>query len=117
SLSQPINVASIVSVPESIVTSNYFGYSGGYAVASTLTPGEGYWVKTSAPGILQLSTTLPLPAGALLRQHTPRLNTLTVGDGAGHAQTLYFGPDDGSVSPDRYELPPRPPANVFDVRF
>lgn len=58
SLSVPLAVADIASVPGGIVTSEFFKYENGYAVADTLSPGFGYWVKVNQTGklVLQRST-------------------------------------------------------------
>jgi len=46
------------------------------------------------------------------------LNTLTVTDALGHAQTLYFGVDaEGRIAVSQYDLPPAPPEGALDVRF
>jgi hypothetical protein len=55
SISNAVTVAGIVQVPDSIVTSQYFGYSPtGYAATTTIDPMHGYWVKTRQAGILIL---------------------------------------------------------------
>ena len=50
SLSVPIPVSSIVSVPPGIATSAVFGYGTAYFAADTLRPGLGYWIKTLDDG-------------------------------------------------------------------
>jgi hypothetical protein len=39
-----------------MTTSQFFGYHDSYAVADVITPGEGYWIKTSVSGTLTLSS-------------------------------------------------------------
>ena len=56
SISSPIVTDSIVSIPPAITTSNFFGFDGGYNVASNIVPGSGYWVKSSQDGKLILSS-------------------------------------------------------------
>ncbi len=46
-LSQGIDVATLGSIPPAAVTSNFFGFSQSYFVATTLYPGFGYWVRVS----------------------------------------------------------------------
>ncbi|MDP2366113.1 MAG: T9SS type A sorting domain-containing protein, partial [Ignavibacteria bacterium] len=47
-----------------------------------------------------------------------RFNTLTIKDGVGREQTLYFGTDaNGEIPLAFYEMPPLPPSGAFDVRF
>lgn len=55
SLSHALPVDSIQSVPEGIVTTEFIGFQEGYAAASVLAPGRGYWVKVNQTGRLILS--------------------------------------------------------------
>ncbi len=54
SISDPLAVSSIMSIPRGLLTSGFFGYSGSYARADTIYPGGGYWTKVSQPGQLVL---------------------------------------------------------------
>ncbi len=56
SISKPISVTSIASVPPGMITGSIFGYDGGYTVADSIRPGSGYWVKVNADGKLILSS-------------------------------------------------------------
>ena len=56
SISSPVPVTAISSLPPNIPTSNFFGYGAGYAVAGTIVPGNGYWVKAGQSGKLILSS-------------------------------------------------------------
>ncbi|MBI3365890.1 MAG: hypothetical protein HY033_13410, partial [Ignavibacteriae bacterium] len=55
SLSAPLSIGNVASNPPGIIISNFFGYEGAYTVATSLEPGKGYWVQTSAPGTLTLN--------------------------------------------------------------
>ncbi len=55
-LTVPVPISSVASIPGGLITSEFFGYNGGYQHAGTLEPGNGYWVKASIPGVLILST-------------------------------------------------------------
>ena len=68
-----------------------------YSPVTQLTPGMGYWVKSNGAGKLVLAN--PLLAG-LSKESTSGgidvaavLNSLTLSDSKGGAQTLYFGPN------------------------
>jgi hypothetical protein len=110
-----------MSEPEGIIASKFFGYEGGYKIATTLTPGKGYWVKASEAGEVAIEASFDLgkptvqyDAESLLRG----LNILTVKDAANNQQTLYFSKQAGDVIVVKsYELPPVPPEGVFDARF
>ena len=67
SVSAPIAVTSIRSVPPAIVTSQVFGYSGAYFIADTIYPGRGYWVKTTQEGLLFLTSGPLTPEAKLIR--------------------------------------------------
>jgi len=55
SISDPVNVATITSIPDGIATSQFFGYNGAYVAASTIEPGKAYWVRVSQAGELILA--------------------------------------------------------------
>ena len=46
-LGMPFNTSTITSSPPGIVASAFFGFNGSYQIATSITPGEGYWVKTA----------------------------------------------------------------------
>ena len=117
SVSAPVAVSSIVPVPDSIVSSNYFGYAGNYFVTSTIEPGGGYWVKSKAQGRLILSASAMPPSANLPRQMPSGLNKFTISNEEGRSQSLYIGVDDGSSSSELYQMPPLPPEGAFDARF
>ncbi|MBI5216725.1 MAG: T9SS type A sorting domain-containing protein [Ignavibacteriae bacterium] len=56
SISSAIAPAQITSTPPGLVTSQFYGYSGGYIQVDTIQPGKGYWVKVNAGGTLTLSS-------------------------------------------------------------
>jgi hypothetical protein len=49
-LSKPISTDSILSIPAGIVSSNLYGYDGGYQSVSMLLPFRGYWIKVNQQG-------------------------------------------------------------------
>jgi hypothetical protein len=56
SISSPVAVGSIVQIPNGIVASQYFGYTGaGYTSSTTIDPMKGYWVKVNQNGKLVLT--------------------------------------------------------------
>lgn len=55
SISDSLAASGVSSIPGGIRSSDFFGYDGTYAVADTLVPGRGYWVRVSQPGRLVLS--------------------------------------------------------------
>jgi hypothetical protein len=86
-----------------------------------LTAGQGYWVRLSQAG------TLRIPAGSAIAQIAEASSSLRnqqverswpqirLIDSAGNSGVLYLAPlEEGHGD---FELPPLPPAGVFDVRF
>jgi hypothetical protein len=115
----PLPVAAIIEEPAQVLTTGFMEFDGAqYHVADTLRPQQGYWVKASGAGSIIMDVALasrnlpappqewlPAPVGSvLLRDHAGQERSLAVIDGE--------APGLGS-----FELPPPPPAGVFDVRF
>ena len=119
SLSYPLSTSFITTIPDSLIASNFWEYvSGvGYQSASTIMPGEGYWVKSKAVGQFILSLPFASFAKAEKADVVQKLNSLTVSDGNGNRQSLYFGRAQEGIDPDFYEMPPVFSENSFDVRF
>jgi serine protease len=121
SISNPVTVDSIVEVPSGIVVTPYYKYSGGYSQTDSIKPGSAYWVKTNRSGQLVLKS--PGAVGAPKRlpndqQLLQTFNSMLITDARGGESRLYFGNMEavGTMS-ERWELPPRPPLDMFDVRF
>ncbi len=102
------------------INSPYYGYLGGYSVATALEPGKAYWVKVTGAGTLSLTASAMAPKAAPTAAEIGLgdMNSVTVRDANGLSQTLYFG-DEKSLKTDAsyYEMPPAPPAGGFDARF
>jgi len=67
SISSPVSVANILSVPAGIVTSSFFGYNISYVIADSIRPGHGYWVKVNQAGQLILSASSQTPQSARIK--------------------------------------------------
>lgn len=115
-LSVPVATNTITSDPPGIVGSSYFGYNAGYGVSTTLEPGSGYWIKVSQDGKLILNASAAQAGAQAKEPASPAFHALTVQDKLGRHQTLYVSTV-GTENLSRYELPPVPPAGLFDVRF
>jgi uncharacterized protein (TIGR02145 family) len=59
SLSTPVVVSAINSLPPGIIASGFFRYSNGYTFADTIYPGDGCWVKVNQSGVIVLSSITP----------------------------------------------------------
>ena len=67
SVSVPVGVSDVTSVPNTMTVSQFFAYAGSYGVADSLRPGSGYWVKVSQDGLLVLSGTPLAVPGSKVR--------------------------------------------------
>jgi hypothetical protein len=116
-----ISPSNIVQSPSGSAHSAFFGYNQGYYITDSLRPGKGYWVKVDQDGVLGLSGTFhsQTTAGRVSPADYLRdLNMITITDAEGRKQTLYIGVEPKSGVPkDIFEVPPQPPAGIFDVRF
>jgi hypothetical protein len=73
SIAVPIAASDIRTVPEGIISSQFYGYvpGGGYQQADTLYPGFGYWIKVNQDGAI-----IPLWEGAVLGDSTKQPESL-----------------------------------------
>lgn len=53
-VSEPLPEASVVTLPDSLIISNWYRYDGSYILSDTLQPFTGYWVKVKGDGVLVL---------------------------------------------------------------
>ena len=118
SLSSAVSVASIVAIPDTLLSSPYFEYANSYTVADSIRPGKGYWIRARGPGrlVLSLAPTI-LPKRIPARNTAEDFNALNVEDEAGHNQLLFFGSENSRINADFYELPPAAPPGVFEAYF
>jgi hypothetical protein len=119
-VSSPSEV-SAMTMPEGIISSNFFGYENGYSIAASLEPGKGYWVKADEAGTIMLDASVNLgKSGAIntTQTHLSHLNKLAFADAEKNQQALYFGrKPEKQLNEKLFALPPVPPQGVFDVRF
>jgi hypothetical protein len=116
------SVAHVTPSVPGLRTSNFFRYSGGYVIATTIEPGLGYWVKARSAGSFYMHATgmanKATEPSVVQGRSIEDLNTLTIQDANGGSQTLYFGADGkGEIPVAMFAMPPAPPAGSFDARF
>jgi endonuclease/exonuclease/phosphatase family metal-dependent hydrolase len=117
-----VSVDTVSSNPAGIILSPFYGFNGSsYYPADYISPMGGYWVKVSQAGKLLLPASPHAAPKALPKTSAfdgRGLNAFTFEDVSGKHQILYVGRQNGSRTiPAVSELPPVPPAGVFDVRF
>jgi hypothetical protein len=118
-ISDTVGVTTIQQNPPTIIASQFFGYSSGYAPTTQLAPLQGYWVKTIAPGTLVLSANDAFDKGCEAPTDVrPDVASITLTDARGASQTLKFGPNEsGFENLAWFEMPPLPPEDCFDARY
>ena len=84
--------------------------------ATTLDPGYGYWIKLTGDGVINIPSG-PLAKGSseVVEYIKDDWGKIIIIDNAGRSYTLYAV--NGKVNLDNYELPPVPPAGMFDIRY
>ncbi|GEM_PF-1388042 len=123
SLTHAIHTSSTVALPVSMTLSPYYGYTPGfgYEIADSLLPGKGYWVKASQGGTLLLNgSAVEAPQIGLKTPQALKndFGFITFEDAAGNRRTLWFCPKNSFTGNTMtFNLPPRPPSGVFDVRY
>lgn len=117
--SNPFPVKSLITNPPNIISSPVYGFSNGYSISDTLKPSKGYWVKVSQSGKLIMRPGSTVSKHNLVAEDIiNHSNKLFVTDNGGNSSVLYFGSfEDASFDAGFFLAPPRPPADVFDVRF
>ena len=111
-ISEVTNVSDIADPGGIIVAGTIYEFTGSYANASVLTPGHGYWVNANADGDITISSGGAAKTRSAFTDQTVKANKLSF-----NGNDLYFGvfiPEEEMLS---YQLPPKPPAGAFDVRF
>jgi alpha-amylase len=117
SITEPVAASAVVQWPDSILRSEFYAYDGGYSVADSLRPGRAYWVKSASTGALLLTAGGPFgkrTAGGVASRGGAGWSSVVVEDAVGNRQRLYAA---AGADPAQHEMPPRPPAGVFDARF
>ena len=107
-LNKKLPISQITTVPLGILTSNFFGYIGGYNIADTLKPGFGYWIKSSSNGIILLNS--PLNRHFKLNQISSEWASITITDALSRKMELYLSED---ADKEMFYLPPMPPGRSF----
>jgi hypothetical protein len=109
-----IPIGSILSNPAGIVSSNYFGYTGGYYNPDTLKIGRGYWIRTTMAGYLYKGGADNTPKELAINP-LDDFAKLVFSSGDDVNASLYLG-NAAQITTD-YSMPPIPPSGIYDVRF
>ncbi len=118
----PVNTDDISSIPAGIIASGFFSFSGGYSIADELHYGHGYWVKSSEAGelVLNMAPAKKNPVNAENTAAYFEIPILATDGIASYDMMIGIDPaaTDG-IDDDlgEAELPPAPPAGIFDSRM
>ncbi len=134
-VSVPINISEIFfsdfngQMPDRSYTRQYgiwaYETNGGYIEVSDLRPGLGYWIKVNNSGFLKLNVPFHLRKEVAMSgaEETSLRNSIinnstviNVMDNSDKAGKVYIT-NDLNANTDAFELPPAPPADLFDTRF
>ncbi len=88
----------------------------GYQEVNVLNPGYGYWIKTNQSGFYNLEFDPLTPKVTNTASVIADNSEITIRDNAQNEGNLYISTD-LNMNVAACELPPCPPAEVFDVRF
>jgi len=67
----PVPVSGITTTPNGILNSQFYEYDNGYIIPSSLSPGNGYWIKVTSDG------TLNFPAASASSESLAGINKST----------------------------------------
>jgi hypothetical protein len=110
------------SVPATNVTTNppglwsgpIYKYTGGYQPANMIEPGYGYWIRLTGAGQIIIPETIT-KGKEPIEWFPEDWGRIVMTDAVGSKFTLFAVK--GLVNLDDYELPPVPPAGMFDIRY
>jgi hypothetical protein len=108
-------VSGITTTPPGLQNSPVYKYSAGYQMADFIIPGYGYWIKLSSNGLINLPAESFRGSSEIAKSIKEDWGRIFITDAEGTSYTLYAVKGDVDLS--FYEMPPAPPAEMFDVRY
>jgi hypothetical protein len=112
-ISEEIYIADIFDPGQIVVPGSMYGFNGTYVNASTLFPGKGYWINAFTSGNITIASGGDSEKiRSAFIDKSREANVLHI-----NGSKLYFGVSIPEREFASYQLPPTPPAGVFDVRF
>jgi hypothetical protein len=108
-----IATSGITTNPPGLLTGSVYKYANGYFITNTLEPGLGYWIKLTGSG--QIILPEEFAKGEVVEYFPEDWGRIILTDATGINYTLYAVK--GETDLNQYELPPAPPAGMFDIRF
>ncbi|HVO75142.1 MAG TPA: T9SS type A sorting domain-containing protein [Ignavibacteriaceae bacterium] len=112
-------VSGLTTVPANVKSGLVYGFvpGSGYQVVSNMDPGKAYWIRVTAAGQIRLAPQYSGLAKTFAEEFSvdKAWGKISVVDADGNHYALYSANSGANLS--QYDLPPMPPAGVFDVRF
>jgi len=109
-----VSATNVTTVPPGLQSGPIYKYSGGYQVATTIDPGYGYWIKLTGAGQIIIPEMLAKESKPV-EWFPEDWGKIVFIDAEGRNFILYCVKDETDLT--QYELPPAPPAGMFDIRF
>jgi len=116
-ISTPVSITDIDDPGGIIVLNTFYFYENGYSNASTLEPGQGYWVRALATGNITITNSNRAAKRNQFVNALEGANSLLFFNSNRKIGELYFGifvPEEEKLS---YSMPPKPPTGGYDIRF
>ena len=110
-----VPVGQVTTNPPRLINATIFEYNGNYTTATDIVPGFAYWIKLSAAGDIIMGGPLGKQGAQSVNNIKEDWGKITITDASQRSFTLYAA--DGQVDLNYFEMPPLPPAGMFDVRF
>ncbi|MBK9099332.1 MAG: T9SS type A sorting domain-containing protein [bacterium] len=108
-----VTAANVTTNPPGLQSGPIYKYAGGYSTATTLDPGYGYWIKLTGAGQIIIPETMA--KSEPVEYFPENWGRIILTDATGINYTLYGVK--GEVDLSQYDLPPAPPAGMFDIRY
>jgi len=105
----------LTTIPSGIMNGPVYGYSGAYFISSELNPGKGYWINFNADGQIIIPDAALKSNNESIQWIKDHWGKIIFSDASGRNYTLYAANGEADLS--KYELPPAPPAGMFDIRY
>lgn len=105
---------SIQTIPPGILTSPFYEYNSGYQISNQIEKGKGYWIKANSNGYIFLSLSGLTKGNISSYSDINEIASIEISDNENIARLIVT---DKVFNKENFELPPKPPSRVFDVRF
>jgi len=109
-----IPVSSVETNPPGILASPFYEYNQGYQIANQIVKGKGYWIKSNSDGTLQLTISGLKRGNNFTEINFDEIDHLIISSGNSHSKVFLLN---RVMDKTFFELPPKPPGQIFDVRF